>query len=317
MKQASQKGKSIFRHTDIISVSDLSREDILFVLNEAARMEKLSKGAKKKLLAGKTIGSLFFEPSTRTRLSFETAVQNLGASVIGFSNADTSSTVKGESLSDTIRIVGNYADITVIRHPQEGAARRAAEVTKSRIINAGDGRNQHPTQTLLDLYTIKKEFGKIDGLCIGILGDLRQGRTAHSLAYALAKFSGIKLRLIAPESLSMPRSIIDDIKGNVEIKESTKLEDFLTELDVLYSTRIQKERFAEALEYEKVKGSYVLKKNMLGAVKKKFRIMHPLPRVSEIDSDIDDTEFALYFEQAANGVPVREALLNILGRVKK
>jgi len=302
---------------DIVSISDFTRKDIEIVMEEAARMEKMPRERKRKLLQGKVIASLFFEPSTRTRLSFETAIQNLGASVIGFADASVSSTKKGESLSDTIKIVSGYADLIVMRHYIEGAARRAAEISKRPVINAGDGSNQHPTQTLLDLYTMKKEFGRIDGLSIGMLGDLRYGRTVHSLAYALAKFRGIKLYLIAPEILKMPDYIIDDIKDKVKIKESDKLESFLPELDILYATRIQKERFSEPLEYEKVKNVYVLKKEMLGRAKKGMRLMHPLPRVDEISEELDSTDAALYFEQAENGVPIREALLNLMGRVKK
>jgi len=312
-----QKGRNGFAHSDIISISDFSREDIEHILDEAARMEKMPEAKKKKLLEGKTIAALFFEASTRTRLSFETAIQNLGANVIGFSDAAASSTKKGETLSDTIRIVSNYADIIVMRHYIEGAAKRAAEISKRNVINAGDGSNQHPTQTLLDLYTIKKEFGKIDGLSIGIIGDLKYGRTVHSLAYALAKFKNTKLFLIAPDNLKMPKNIIEDIKDKVEIKETSELGKYASEMDVLYSTRIQKERFAEPLEYEKVKSVYILGKELLKNTKKKFRIMHPLPRVGEIKTELDSTEAAIYFEQAANGLPVREALLYLVNKVKK
>lgn len=307
-----------FSLTDVVSISDFSRSDIEFVLEEAARMEKTPREKKLEFLKGKIVASLFFEPSTRTRLSFETAIQNLGASVIGFADPSVSSTKKGESLSDTVRMVSAYADLIVLRHSIEGAARRAAEISKRNIINGGDGSNQHPTQTLLDLYTIQKEFGKIDGLNIGILGDLKYGRTVHSLMYALALFKNIKVFLIAPELLKMPAHIIEDLKARLEVQESERLEDFLPELDVLYATRIQRERFAEPLEYEKVKNVFVLRKNILESTKEHFRIMHPLPRVDEIHPELDETKACLYFTQAANGLPVREALLNILSkRVKK
>jgi len=211
-----------FNLTDIISISDFSKKDIESVLKKAAEMEKLPMNKKNKVLADITVASLFFEPSTRTRLSFETAIQNLGGKVIGFADAGVSSTKKGESLSDTIRNIAGYADMIVMRHSVEGAARRAAEVSKKPIINGGDGANQHPTQTLLDLYTIKKEFGKISGLNIGLLGDLKYGRTVHSLMYALAKFKGVKVYCIAPDSLKMPPEIIKDVEGKVEVRESAR-----------------------------------------------------------------------------------------------
>ncbi len=306
-----------FKLTDIVSISDFSREDIEAVLKEAAKMEEMPQKDKSGLLEGKVIASLFFEPSTRTRLSFETAIQSLGGKVVGFADAGVSSTKKGESLSDTIRTVTGYVDLVVMRHSIEGAARRAAEVSDKPVVNGGDGANQHPTQTLLDLYTIKKEFGTIDGLTIGLLGDLKYGRTVHSLMYALAKFKDVKVRLIAPESLRMPQNIIDDTKGELEIKESEKVEEFLPELDVLYATRIQKERFADEFEYEQIKNVYILGKDLLKNTKKEFRIMHPLPRVNEIKTELDETDAALYFKQAKNGIPVRQAILNMLKDVKK
>ncbi len=280
-------------------------------------MEKMPESKKSGLLRGIVVASLFFEPSTRTRLSFETAIQSLGGEVIGFADAKVSSTKKGESLSDTIRIAGGYADVIVMRHWIEGAARRAAEVSSKPIINGGDGSNQHPTQTLLDLYTIKKQFGKIDGLNVGMLGDLKYGRTVHSLLYALADFKGVKVFLISPESLKMPQNILDDVEGKVEVRETEKVEEFLPQLDVLYATRIQKERFVDEFEYEQIKNVYILGKEILKHTKKGFKIMHPLPRVNELKPELDSTEAALYFEQARNGVPVRQALLNILKDVKK
>ncbi len=306
-----------FSLTDVVSISDFSREDIEAVLKKAAEMEKTSPEKKKNVLENKTVGVLFFEPSTRTRLSFESAAQNLGGKVIGFADAAVSSTAKGESLSHTIRAVSGYADIIVMRHSIEGAARRAAEVSEKPVINAGDGANQHPTQTLLDLYTIQKEFKKIDGISIGLLGDLKYGRTVHSLMYALANFKGVKVYCIAPESLRMPASIIDDTADKLQVKETSKLQDFLPKLDVLYATRIQKERFVDEFEYEQIKNVFVLGKEILRNAKKGFRLMHPLPIVNEIKPELDDSEAALYFQQAKNGIPVREALLAMLRDVKK
>lgn len=303
-----------FPLSDVVSISDFSRSSIEFVLQQAALMEKTPREKKLGLLKGKVVASLFFEPSTRTRLSFETAAHNLGASVIGFADAATSSTKKGETLSDTIRMISGYADLIVMRHFIEGAAKRAAEISHCNVINAGDGSNQHPTQTLLDLYTIQKEFGKIDGLNICFLGDLKYGRTVHGLAYALAMFKKIKLYLVAPEVLKMPKAIVEEVGDRIEIVQGEKLEEFLPELDVLYSTRIQKERFLDLLEYERVKSVYVLDKKLLESTKESFRIMHPLPRIDEIHPELDSTKAALYFKQAANGIPVREALLDILSR---
>jgi len=318
-KKARKSGSvSKFSHTDVISINDFSRKDIESVFTKAAEMEKMPAAKKQKILMGRVVASLFFEPSTRTRLSFEAAIQNLGGRVIGFSDSSTTSAKKGETLSDSIRMVSRYADIIVMRHPLEGSARMAAEISQKPIINGGDGANQHPTQTLLDLYTIKKKFGKIDGLSIGMLGDLKYGRTVHSLAYALAKFEGVKLYLIAPEQLKMPKEIIEDVKKNLKIEETSNLEKFLPKMDVLYATRIQKERFPDSMEYEKVKNVYILKEEILKITKKNFQIMHPLPRVNEISDGLDKTSAALYFEQAANGIPVREALLSMLiGKKKK
>ena len=306
-----------FSLTDIISINDFSKNDIEFVLKKAEEMEKLPKNKKNSVLADKVIASLFFEPSTRTRLSFETAIQNLGGKVIGFSDAGVSSTKKGETLSDTIINISGYADMIVMRHSVEGAARRASEISPKPVINGGDGANQHPTQTLLDLYTIKKQFGKITGLNIGLLGDLKYGRTVHSLMYALEKFGNVNVYCIAPESLRMPHEIIEEANGSIKVEETAKLNEFLPELDVLYATRIQKERFADEFEYEQIKNVFILGKEILKNTKKGFRIMHPLPRVNEIKPELDKTEAALYFEQSRNGVPVREAILSILKDVKK
>jgi len=306
-----------FSLTDVVSISDFNRADVEAVLEKAAAMERMPREKKLKLLRGRAVASLFFEPSTRTRLSFETAIQNLGANVIGFADANVSSVKKGETLSDTIRVVSGYADIIVMRHYIEGAARLASEVSNKPVINAGDGANQHPTQTLLDLYTIKKAFGRIDGLTIGLLGDLKYGRTVHSLAQALSLFDDIKLAFIAPDELAMPQYIKERIAHKVSFEEHAELGSVLSELDVLYVTRIQKERFADPAEYEKLKGKYVVDRKALQGAKETLKVMHPLPRVNELSYDVDSTKHALYFEQARNGVPVREALLVLLKDVRK
>ncbi len=302
---------------DVVSILDFSRTDIEAVLKQAAIMEKMPREKKAQILKNMVVASLFFEPSTRTRLSFETAAQNLGARIVGFADPNATSFQKGETLSDTIHVVENYADIIVMRHFLEGAARRAAEISKKPIINAGDGANQHPTQTLLDIYTIRKQFGKIDGIKIAIAGDLKYGRTVHSLMYALAKFDNVTVYLISPESLKMPPHIIEETRGKIRVFETANLEKYLPVADVLYATRIQKERFPDEIEYQKVRNAYVIDESVLPKENKKFRIMHPLPRVNEISTAIDSTGYALYFEQAANGIPVREAILSMLRSVKK
>ncbi|AMM53777.1 aspartate carbamoyltransferase [Pyrococcus kukulkanii] len=298
---------------DVISIRDFSKEDIEFVLLTAERLEReLKEKGHLEYAKGKILATLFFEPSTRTRLSFESAMHRLGGSVIGFAEASTSSVKKGESLRDTIKTVEQYSDVIVIRHPKEGAARLAAEVAEIPVINAGDGSNQHPTQTLLDLYTIKKEFGRIDGLKIGLLGDLKYGRTVHSLAEALA-FYDIELYLISPEMLRMPKHIVEELKERgVKVYETSDLEAVIGELDVLYVTRIQRERFPDEQEYLKVKGSYQVNCKVLEKAKEELRVMHPLPRVDEIHPEVDKTKHAIYFRQVFNGVPVRMALLGLV-----
>ncbi|WP_258083675.1 aspartate carbamoyltransferase [Thermococcus thermotolerans] len=295
---------------DVISVRDFSKEDIEFVLKVAERLEDELKNGPLDYAKGKILATLFFEPSTRTRLSFESAMHRLGGSVIGFSSASSTSVKKGESLADTIKTVEQYSDVIVIRHLMEGAARLAAEVAEIPVINAGDGSNQHPTQTLLDLYTIKRAFGRIDGLTIGLLGDLKYGRTVHSLAEALA-FYDVELYLISPELLRMPKHIVEELREKIRIHETTDLEGTIPELDVLYVTRIQRERFPDEQEYLKVKGSYQVNCAVLKRAKESLRIMHPLPRVDEIHPEVDRTEHALYFRQVFSGVPVRMALLGL------
>ncbi|MEM3700090.1 MAG: aspartate carbamoyltransferase [Candidatus Bathyarchaeia archaeon] len=304
-----------FEGRDIISVKDFSREEIEYILNIAMAMEPLAKKGSE-MLKGKILATLFFEPSTRTRLSFEAAMQKLGGSTIGFAEAEIASVKKGENLADTIRTVENYADVIAIRHPLEGAARLAAEFAKVPIINGGSGAEEHPTQALLDLYTIMKEKGKIDGLKIALVGDLRYGRTVHSLAYAFSLFN-IELYLVSPESLKMRREVLQTIKEKILVTEKTSLEKIIPIIDVLYVTRIQKERFPDPAEYAKVKGSYKIDLTTLKEAKKDLIVLHPLPRVDEIAAEVDNTSYARYFQQVGNGVVVRMALLAlILGAIK-
>lgn len=306
-----------FNLTDLVSIKDLTKEQIVFVLKRSSEMEAMPKKNKKSLLEGKTVASLFFEPSTRTRLSFETAIQNLGGKVIGFAEAGVSSAKKGESLSDSIKTVSNYADLLVLRHYLEGAAKRAAEVSSKPVINAGDGSNQHPTQTLLDLYTIQKQFGKLNDLKIGFVGDLKYGRTVHSLVQALVFFKP-DLCFISPDILGIPDYIKEELgEKHINFVETSQLTQHLPELDLLYVTRIQKERFPDPLDYERVKNAFVLGKELIAKAKPSIRIMHPLPRVNEIKPELDSFPGSIYFKQAANGIPVREALLSLLINAKK
>jgi aspartate carbamoyltransferase catalytic subunit len=288
----------------LISIDDLPKEEILSLLALAARVEATPRRDLFRRLEGVILATLFFEPSTRTRLSFETAMARLGGRTVGFSEATASSTAKGESFSDTIRTVARYADVIALRHPLEGTARRAAEVSRKPIVNGGDGANQHPTQTLLDLYTLRKCFGRLEGLDIAIAGDLKYSRTVHSLLKALARFDGIKVRLISPKSLRLA----DGLAQGLRTEETESLAEGLRGADVLYMTRIQRERFPDPLEYEKVKNVYRLDAAMLKGMPDTFRVLHPLPRVSEIAPDVDETPYAAYFDQAENGVLMREAI---------
>jgi aspartate carbamoyltransferase catalytic subunit len=304
-----------FEGRDIVSIEDFSREEINYILNISHSMEPVAaKGSD--MLKGKILANLFFEPSTRTRLSFEAAMLKLGGSTIGFAEAEIASVRKGENLADTIRTVENYADIIALRHPLEGAAKLAAEFSKIPILNAGSGAEEHPTQALMDLYTLQKEKGKIDGLKIALVGDLRYGRTVHSLAYALSLYN-IELYLISPESLRMRHEVIRAIKSKISIIEDTDLGGIMPQIDVLYVTRIQKERFPDAAEYAKVKGIYKINLKTLKSAKKDLIILHPLPRVDEIAAEVDSTPQARYFQQVWNGIVVRLALLAlVLGAVK-
>ncbi len=302
---------------DLTNIKDLSNDNIEYIFNISEEMlQSIVNRDKLNICNGKILATLFYEPSTRTRLSFESAMIRLGGSVIGFSGIESSSVAKGESLSDTIRTVASYSDIIAIRHPSEGAARVAAEYSKVPVINAGDGGHQHPTQTLLDLFTIKKKKDTIKSLNIMLAGDLKFGRTTHSLALALARF-GVNLFFSSPPGLEMPDYIIRTLKEEYAINSyiSNDIRDYINEVDVIYMTRVQRERLVEA-EYLKYRGSYILTKEILREMKKDAIIMHPLPRVDEISKDVDLDSRAVYFEQAFFGVPVRMALISILLGVK-
>lgn len=298
----------VFTQKDIISIRDFSKKDIEHVLKIAERMEPIARSREKSdVLSGKILGMLFYEPSTRTRLSFEVAMKRLGGGVIGFAETGVISATKGENLADTVRIIGEYADALVIRHNMEGTARFVSDLVDVPVINAGDGAGQHPTQTLLDLYTIKRIFGRIDDLRVALIGDLKYGRTVHSLAYALAIFD-IKMSFVSPRELKMPREILHDLSGSgVVVDETESIHDIIHKVDVLYVTRIQKERFPDPSEYLKVKGAYTIDSKLLKGTD--VVVMHPLPRVDEISHDVDETPYGKYFEQAFYGVPVRMALL--------
>ena len=299
-----------FKGRDIISIKDFTREEIDYILKIAEAMEPIAKSGSD-MLHGKTLATLFFEPSTRTRLSFEASMHKLGGSTIGFAEPEAASIKKGENLADTVRVVQNYSDVIVLRHPLEGAARLAAEFAEVPIINGGSGAEEHPTQAMLDLYTILKERGQINGLNIALMGDLRYGRTVHSLAYALS-FYDVRLYLVSPELLRMRREVLETVRGKIEVVEKTGIEETLPEMDVLYVTRIQKERFPDLAEYAKVKGSYRIDLSTLKDAKEDLIILHPLPRVGEIAAEVDATPHARYFQQVWNGVVVRMALLALI-----
>lgn len=294
------KGRSL------ISITDYSKEDILRILDIA---EEFEVNQRQNILSNHVIASLFFEPSTRTRLSFESAVQYLGGKVIGFASPDVSSVTKGESLKDTILTVSNYSDLIVMRNPIDGSARYASEVSPVPIINAGDGANQHPTQCLLDLYSIRKTQGKLENIDIAMVGDLKYGRTVHSLVQALSLFNAT-FHFVSPESLKMPSSVKSWVKrANLNYYQYTDMMEVMPKADILYMTRIQGERFPDPMEYEKVKNAYILENSMLNGSKPTMKVLHPLPRVNEITLDVDGNPKAYYFQQAKNGVYVRQALL--------
>ena len=296
----------------VITLAHLTREKIEYLLKMAAQFEQ---HPNRRILEGKVVATLFFEPSTRTRLSFETAANRLGARVIGFADPKITSGTKGESLKDTIKMVSNYADVIVMRHYLEGAAQYASEVTNVPIINAGDGSNQHPSQTMLDMYSIYKTQGTLDNLNIHLVGDLKYGRTVHSLLMAMRHFNPT-FHFIAPKELEMPEEYkIYCRQNDIRFTEGTDFnEDVISGADILYMTRVQKERFTDLMEYERVKDAYILSADMLGKAHPNMKILHPLPRINEINADVDDNPHAYYFQQAQNGLYAREALISdVLG----
>ena len=303
---------NIFKLKNIISIKDFEREDVDYILNEAEKLEDIAKSKEiSEELKGKILGLMFFEPSTRTRMSFETAMKRLGGEGIGFENSGSSSVSKGESIADTAKMFEGYSDALVIRHELEGVSKFISDIVDVPVINAGDGAGQHPTQTLLDLYTIRKEIGEIDNLKIALIGDLKYGRTVHSLSNALGFYKNVTIYLVSPPELKMPQEVFHDInKTNVKWIETDSIEKIIDDVDVLYVTRIQKERFVDINDYLKIKGAYIIDKKMLEG--KDLIVMHPLPRIDEISTDVDNTKYNKYFTQAANAVPVRMAILKTL-----
>lgn len=296
----------------LVSIANLSKDKIMYLIYMAQEFEK---HPNRKILDDRVVATLFFEPSTRTRLSFETAANRLGARVIGFTDPKVTSSTKGETLKDTIMMVSNYADVIVMRHYLEGAARYASEVSPVPVINAGDGANQHPTQTMLDLYSIYKTQGTLENLNIYLVGDLKYGRTVHSLIMALRHFNPT-LHFIAPEELSLPNEYKDFCKeNNIKFEEHNDFNaDVISHADILYMTRVQRERFTDPMEYERVKDVYILRASMLEKARENMKILHPLPRVNEIDYDVDNDPHAYYFEQARNGLYARQAIIcDVLG----
>lgn len=308
--------KMNFDKKDIISIRDLNRDEIEYILDTALKMKEYY-NKPSSLLSDKILATLFYEPSTRTRLSFTSAMLKLGGKVLGFDDPQSSSAAKGENLSDSIRCIESYCDIIVIRHELEGSARLAAEVSKIPIINAGSGTQEHPTQALLDLLTIKNEFKDLDGLNIGMVGDLKYGRTVKSLSYALSLYD-VKLNFISPAMLKMRKEVLKSLDDSgISYKETMDLKSVLSSLDVIYITRIQKERFPDLADYEKVRGSYKITKEFLKDAKSSMILMHPLPRVDEIAFDVDDLPHSRYFIQPLNGILVRMALLAlVLGKYR-
>ncbi len=302
----------MFNGRDVISISDFDRNEIERILDFSERMVPVAKGDRyADPLKGKILATLFFEPSTRTRLSFESAMNRLGGRVLGFAEPKGTSLAKGETLADTVRMAAAYSDVIVLRHPREGSARLAAKYSEKPVINGGDGAGQHPTQTLLDLFTIRQDKGKLDGLNVAILGDLKYGRTVHSLSMALTNFD-TKIHLVSPKELRAPREVVNHLKERgTEVSEVADLEGVLDQVDVLYVTRIQKERFPDPMEYQRIAGMYRVDEELISPYPD-LTIMHPLPRVNEIAPDVDILPQARYFNQAFNGVPVRMALLALV-----
>ncbi|MCF8335478.1 MAG: aspartate carbamoyltransferase [Bacteroidales bacterium] len=301
------------KNKSLISINDYSKDQILKTLDLA---EDFEENPKQRLLEGKVIATLFFEPSTRTRLSFESAINRLGGEIIGFSSQDSTSVKKGESLKDTIKTVSNYCDLIVIRHPLEGSARYASEVASVPVINAGDGTNQHPTQTMLDLYSIRKTQNTLENLNIFLVGDLKYGRTVHSLLMAMSHFN-TTYNFVSPEELRIPEEYKMFLKEHkLQYKEHIDFTDIISEADIIYMTRIQRERFSDPMEYEKTKNSYMLRRDMLKGVKDNLKILHPLPRINEINEDVDESKQSYYFTQALNGVYTRMAIMSSILGVK-
>jgi aspartate carbamoyltransferase catalytic subunit len=301
-----------FYNRDIVSIKDFTKQDLEFIFSTTDKINDLKPNEKSELGKGRTLGYIFYEPSTRTRMSFEAAMASLGGSSIGIFDPKSSSIEKGENLADTIRTMDLYSDVIVLRHPLDGSSRFAAELSKNPIINAGSGSEEHPTQAMLDLYTINKEKKKIDGLTISIIGDLKYGRTVYSLLYGLANYK-VDVHLVSPPTLSIRKESIYDIENKLNIYEHSQLDDdLLSKLDVVYVTRIQRERFPDLQEYEKVKGTYTINSETLAKSKSDVSIMHPMPRMEEISQSIDNTNNAIYFKQAAYGKELRAALLTLI-----
>ncbi len=297
----------------LVSIHDFTKEDILRIMELAADFEA---NPDQRLLYGKVVASLFFEPSTRTRLSFESAINRLGARVIGFSDMNNTSVTKGETLHDTIKVISNYCDMIVMRHPVEGAARYASEVSRVPVVNAGDGANQHPSQTLLDLYSILKTQGRLDNINIMMVGDLKYGRTVHSLLEALSHFKA-EFTFVSPPELQMPTEYKMQLyERGISYYETADMMERMGMADIIYMTRVQRERFSDVMEYERVKNAYILHNDMLADTKPNMRILHPLPRVNEIAPDVDDNPKAYWFQQTENGVYTRMAIMAYLFGVK-
>ena len=304
--------KNCLYDRDVVSIRDFSRQDLEYIFSATDKISSLKPNEKSKLGNGRILGYIFYEPSTRTRMSFEAAMASLGGSSIGIFDPKSSSIEKGESLADTIRIMDLYSDVIVLRHTLDGSSRFAGELSQNPIINAGSGSEEHPTQAMLDLYTIIKEKKKIDDLTIGIVGDLKYGRTVYSLLYGLANYN-VTVHLISPPTLHIRGESIDDISNNLKIFQHTELDDnILSKLDIIYVTRIQKERFPDIQEYEKVKGTYTIDISVLERAKSNVSIMHPMPRMDEISHSVDSTDNAIYFKQAAYGRELRAALLALV-----
>ncbi len=300
-----------FSHNGIISIHDLSKDDLEKIYSKTNEIMEMKPEQRSEIARGKTLGYIFFEPSTRTRISFQSAMALIGGTSFGIADATSSSIKKGESLADTVKIMSGYADVIVLRHPLDGSSKFAAEISTKPVINAGSGTEAHPTQAILDLFTIKKELGKIDGKNIGIVGDLKYGRTVYSLLYGLSNYD-VNVHLISPESLKIRTDFTYNLKGNLSYTESEDLDEYIEDLDVLYVTRIQKERFPDEEEYLKVKGSYIIGQDVVNKMKKDAILLHPLPRLDEISTDVDFTKQARYFQQAEYGKFTRAAILSLL-----